>query len=46
MIKFCRQHKFYETELCPKLSNKHPWKVKFLSLENVGANDSLRAWHF
>ena len=35
MIKFCRRHKFYETESCPKISNKHPWKVKFLSLENV-----------
>ena len=36
MIKFHRQHKFYETELCPKISNKHPWKVKdFLSLENL-----------
>ena len=36
MIKFHRQYKFYETELCPKISNKHPWKVKdFLSLENL-----------
>ena len=36
MIKFHRQHEYYETESYRKIGNVHPWKVNdFVFLENL-----------